>query len=514
MSTGLEVIAVGARTPIGLVAQTAAAAARAGICRIREYPFVTVSGEPMMMASDAKLPATLEGAERLVPLARCVLEEVAHELAAAPRPYRGHVDPWLSLPEARPGMPERDIMRTAETLAAALRASGTPLRCDVAGRGHAGVALAVERTAQTNVRGEEHLTVILGVDSYLHPETFVWLEGNRSFGPDTRSGFAPGEGAGCLVLASTRLRKSLGLPCLAVVGGVATAQEHRLPGSETGSLGEGMTAAVFGAISGLRLPTEAVDTVYCDINGERYRSEEWGFVALRASATFRAPEYEAPADCWGDMGAASGALFGPSGSPPNSATLMGVIQMSGMVTVIEDEKCPICGEDHRFEESEATKLDAGALAGNFKGQVAAAAAAGAAKDPPVKVSANTMLGVVHCKCGKKYADQSAMTTVELCRAAAAAGMKHLPGVTVSYADGRGALDAAYLETLDRVKKGIGGHLGNSELFQDTWEKAEDRAKDSDENRSGPAAVVVHDHDPPVAGVCSRPWPTLGAGCSR
>jgi hypothetical protein len=31
MSTGLEVIAVGARTAIGLLAQTAAAAARAGI---------------------------------------------------------------------------------------------------------------------------------------------------------------------------------------------------------------------------------------------------------------------------------------------------------------------------------------------------------------------------------------------------------------------------------------------------------------------------------------------------
>ena len=40
------------RTPIGLVAQTAAAAARAGICRIREYPFVTASGEPMMVASE------------------------------------------------------------------------------------------------------------------------------------------------------------------------------------------------------------------------------------------------------------------------------------------------------------------------------------------------------------------------------------------------------------------------------------------------------------------------------
>lgn len=310
MSTGLEVIAVGARTPIGVVAPTAAAAARAGICRIREHPFVTASGEPMMVASDARLPAALEGVERLVPLARSVLEEVAHALSAAPQPYRGPVDLWLSLPEARPGLSERDVTSTAETLAAGLRASGTSLRCEVAGRGHAGVALAVERAAQASARGEERLAVVLGVDSYVDPETFVWLEQRRSFGPAARSGFPPGEAAGCLVLASARLRRRLGMPCLAVVGGVATARELRPAGSETGSLGEGMTAAVLGAIASLRLPGEAVDAVYCDINGERHRSEEWGFVALRAPSAFRELRYEAPADCWGDVGAASGALLG------------------------------------------------------------------------------------------------------------------------------------------------------------------------------------------------------------
>ena len=112
---------------------------------------------------------------------------------------------------------------------------------------------------------------------------------------------------------------------------------------------------------------------------------------------------------------------------------------------------------------------------------------GQAMDPPVKVSANTMLGVVECKCGKKYADQSAMTTVELCRAASAAGMKHPPGVTVSYANGRGALDLAYQEKLHQVKASMARHLGDSDVFRATWEQADERARDSDQNRSGPAA---------------------------
>lgn len=77
---------------------------------------------------------------------------------------------------------------------------------------------------------------------------------------------------------------------------------------ETGSSGSGLARAVTGALTGLELPRDAVDTAYIDINGERYRSEEWGFVALQVPSAFKTLRYEAPADCWGDVGAASGAL--------------------------------------------------------------------------------------------------------------------------------------------------------------------------------------------------------------
>lgn len=179
---------------------------------------------------------------------------------------------------------------------------------------------------------------------------------------------------------------------------------------------------------------------------------------------------------------------GGSGSPPNAATMLGVIQMSGLVTAVEDGECPVCKKNHGdLKETEETKADAGGLAAKFKIEVEAAAAIGKLKTPPVRVSANTMLGVVYCKCSKKYADQSAMTTVEFCQAAAASGMKHPQGATVSYADGKGALDEAYEATLNQVKERLKEHMGNSELFQKTWARAEGRARRSDENRSGPAA---------------------------
>ena len=42
----------------------------------------------------------------------------------------------------------------------------------------------------------------------------------------------------------------------------------------------GDASAALGATQGLQLPPGTVDSLYSDINGERYRSEEWGFVAI------------------------------------------------------------------------------------------------------------------------------------------------------------------------------------------------------------------------------------------
>jgi 3-oxoacyl-[acyl-carrier-protein] synthase-1 len=87
------------------------------------------------------------------------------------------------------------------------------------------------------------------------------------------------------------------------------AVETKLIKSEGINLGEGLASAIEAASRGLKLPGEAVDMVICDINGERFRSEEWGFALLRCPEVARDPAYQAPSDCWGDIGAASGPLF-------------------------------------------------------------------------------------------------------------------------------------------------------------------------------------------------------------
>lgn len=303
------VVGTGARTPVGLRADSTASAVRAGISNFAEFPFVMTSGDPVIVAADPVLDTRLEGHSRVLALAEAALREVLETLPPGDSPLPCHV--LLALPEPRPGFSDDDAARVTEGVEATLRALGLQGRVVVAGRGHAGGAAAVEMVQRAVAAGRDDLFVVLGADSYHHPATFMWLEADRRFAqPTVRGGFIPGEGAGALALASASMAAAHGWSVAARVEGLGRSQESLLRASETGSVGVGMSAAVRGATRTLRLPHEAVDVVYADINGERYRSEEWGFMGLKLYELFRSLEYEAPASSWGDVGAASLTLFG------------------------------------------------------------------------------------------------------------------------------------------------------------------------------------------------------------
>jgi 3-oxoacyl-[acyl-carrier-protein] synthase-1 len=310
MRGALEIVAVAARTPVGSNAESSAAAVRADISRLRESPFIGAHGEPLTMAVDPRLEEDLEGVDRLLPLLGSVLDEIGTKLRLDER-IQSAVQVWLALPEARPGFSDADAALLRQHATTWLAARGVQGSVRIGGRGHAGVIECLDPIATLDPRQRTALTLLVGLDSYRHPETIRWLHERRKLaGPDTRAGFIPGEAGGCLAIAESSRRAELALPSLATIRGVGTAQEEQLAGSATGSFGVGLTRSVERAAANLSLPGEAADTVYCDINGERYRTEEWGFFALRAPYAYRSSDYVAPCTSWGDVGAASGALLG------------------------------------------------------------------------------------------------------------------------------------------------------------------------------------------------------------
>ncbi len=242
-------------------------------------------------------------------MALSAIAEVA-EKAARQVPKTKGLHVLMSLPETRPGFSENDAQYVVHSVRQNVRAPSV-LDVEVAGRGHAGVVDALRVAAQRLAKEDAGLYVVCGTESYLDDDTLEWLDGQgRLTRKGNRSGFVPGEAAGALLLAgdATLRQMSAPAPSLALVRGIGIATESKLVSGDDGCLGEGLAKAITEAATPLRLPDEALDDVYCDINGERYRTEEWGLALLRTQRVFKTTDYQFASGSWGDVGAAAGAL--------------------------------------------------------------------------------------------------------------------------------------------------------------------------------------------------------------
>lgn len=301
-----HIVAVGLRTPVGLMSASAAAAVRAGICRVREHPFLLdPAGRPLRTAYDGALDPQLLGWPRILALAEAGLRQVLTVLRSC---SNGHgASFWFALPEPRPGFGEREKQHVLDGLSQLAQRAGWPLPAGHFTSGQAGGLDALRRGWEAICDGSSELSLVAGADSYLDADTIQWLGASRQLATTaTRSAFFPGEGAGFVVLMSDRLRQATRLPSLAWIRGAAVtpAPVDASPGLE---LGLGLTDAIRAAARDLDPGKERIHRVLCDINGERARSEAWGFATLRLHELFvNAGTYEAPAGSWGDLGAATG----------------------------------------------------------------------------------------------------------------------------------------------------------------------------------------------------------------
>lgn len=309
MTIGACIVGCGARTVVGLRAWTTAAAVRAGISRLGFHPeLLDKHGDELRVAMDSKLDASLEGVDRMRVLAEWPLAEACEPVA----PFLSRAAVFLGLPEARPGWSADAGLPLARDVVGKV-APGIPLDRVVAlSRGHAAALMGMAQAIEALRAGDCDVAIVGGVDSYLDTDTLEWLDDNGQIhnDRDSRSSFVPGEGAGFVALASSRWCRAQRVPVLARVVGIGLAEEPNRIKSETVCTGDGLSRAVREATQGLSLPAEKIGDTFSDLNGERYRSEEFAFAALRNPHPFLdANRFAAPADSWGDVGAASGALL-------------------------------------------------------------------------------------------------------------------------------------------------------------------------------------------------------------
>ena len=305
------ILSCGARTSAGLDVPSTAAAVRAGIAAFAEHPFmIDRFGKPMIVARDAELPEDLSGPERLVALLLPVLKEALSSQGGSLR-KDAKVPLLLALPPMRPG---QHPALPAEICKAVAREFKDPFAFSEVvpfAVGHAGGLQALQEAVRRIGRQESDYVMVSGVDSYLNAETLEWLDEHEQLKSENHPwGFIPGEAAGAVLVTSRRLAKGSPGGVTGVLVRTGAAREESLIHTEAVCLGLGLTAAIRGALEPLTAASEKADHTWCDLNGQPYRSEEFGYSVTRVTRQFEdVTDFTAPADCIGDIGGATGPVL-------------------------------------------------------------------------------------------------------------------------------------------------------------------------------------------------------------
>ena len=310
MSERVFITGMGATTPVGRTAWASAAAVRAGVSGFTQHPYmIDTAGEPMRAAIAPWIDIEVQGVDRFEALLVPAIEEALAVLEAAP----DSTSRWalaLALPSPRPGLPAH--LAQELQLRLARRFKGVFAGAATFNSGHAAGLIGVQSACAKLRQGALDACVVAGVDSWLDPESLEWLEQNDQLhgagSLNNAWGFVPGEAGAALLLIREGVAQPQNLRPLACVLGAGSANEPKRIKTETVCIGEGLTAAFRDALAA-RPPGTKVSDIYCDMNGEPYRADEFGFTALRTKEHFEsASDFTAPADCWGDVSAAGGLL--------------------------------------------------------------------------------------------------------------------------------------------------------------------------------------------------------------
>ena len=157
----------------------------------------------------------------------------------------------------------------------------------------------------------EAICIVGGIDSLLDFETLEYFEDDARLKSATygrHQGLIPGEGVGFFIVKSADFARRRNRQPLAEVLGIGMAREPAPVRSLDPSTFTGLSDACRGALLDSASTAESIGTVIGDLNGEFFRAKEWAHTELRCLGSGERSLWH-PADCFGDVGAASGALL-------------------------------------------------------------------------------------------------------------------------------------------------------------------------------------------------------------
>ncbi|NVJ21931.1 MULTISPECIES: hypothetical protein [Myxococcus] len=308
----VEVVGLGATTPVGLDVPTTETSVRAGLVRFVEAGILNQVLERQVASflAERYLPPLEVDGTRLSNTWIRMLRLSTYALAEACVGLTGPAPLLLAISEDRWG-----IQLPASRVMLEQLARQTGVRLDIANsrvyrHGGAGGILALRDAMRLLSTGHASTVIVGGLDTFNHPRRLAVLDSEDRLRPRGTDSFIPGEAASFLLLSTPAAARRCGLEPVARITHVGVGAERGHRYAEEPYLGDGLAHAFQALFAGMPGNAPKVHCVFAGFNGESLPTKEWGVAYLRNAERFsEALRIEHPADCVGDAGAALGPLM-------------------------------------------------------------------------------------------------------------------------------------------------------------------------------------------------------------
>ena len=304
----LAITGLGLVTPVGLYAEAAIAALRAGVSRlsrIEDFEIEVDDGvfEPVIAAEVPKLTRGRLGPTRLSKMMQPAFEEVIRDSDLKPGVRLGV---YLGTAGAKPAGRMLDYgAATQQTLLDSVPEGFEISHAKLIPAGRASVLQAIRTAAKAIEDGLVDVAIIGAVDSWVTPRSLAWLRENGKLAEyPRRTGTMPGEGAGLVALESPQHAAQRSAKTYANIAASSGRHETIKWGDPNNAIA--LAQSIQSVVGDVK---EAHAVVISDLSGERYRAMEWVMAQPKAMWYYRTMTHLNPADCIGDTGAATGAIM-------------------------------------------------------------------------------------------------------------------------------------------------------------------------------------------------------------
>ena len=306
LPTDIAVVAVGARTPLGLDACQTGFLYRAGYAAMAEAP-LGPDGEPVTMCVVSALAPDVFATERASLLASAALVEA---LAAIPAGLvtAGEARLLLCLDPPDGEQARAEALRLCTRLQRRAAKTLPDISVESVLHGEASASLGLPDAVAALTKGDATLVVLGGVHTAYDPATIARLDAEgRLYASGNLDATIAGECAAFVVLASTTRVAELGLSPLAYLCAVGQGMESARPDNLVpAATARGMTTALHQVSAPLEHAGLRAGWTLTDVTFEMRRQVEWQSICVRANHVLGPPYYmDSPALRMGTLGAAA-----------------------------------------------------------------------------------------------------------------------------------------------------------------------------------------------------------------